>query len=228
MQPETVERLNGLIKELNALEIASRTQYHEYLVREQGEKGSLQQHLDAYASLSKFGKPVPEQTINAFGPALPFPADLVAFYRTHGWLGGGKALQYLSVYSLERLVKNKESKSYVRFHSLGLADMINYQWSNAREELDPNHENAIYTQDEIDHLNSNYIVVATWDDFSWASEAHYYIYYDKQGRFGILHVHQDTWYINHMFGESPARQTWDQVMNEALDKILASNKELEE
>ncbi|MET1076615.1 MAG: hypothetical protein ABWY06_01205 [Pseudomonas sp.] len=221
MQSKTLERFNEALTKFNALETASRTQYHNYLVREKGEKESLRQHLEAYASLSTFGQPVAEQAIQEIAPAVPFPADLVAFYRTQGWFYGGTAFQVLTVFSLEKLLGMYGADyAYQQFHSLGLADMINFQWDNDRDELDVSSEQAIFTQEHIDYLNSSYIVVATWEDYSWGSEAHFYIYYDRQGCFGIFHLHQDTWKIEHMFDESPARQTWDQVMNEALDRIL--------
>lgn len=224
IEPSTFERINKLIAEYNAVEIAERTDYYNYLVREKDEKGSLQKHLDSYASLSMFGAAVPEEAIKSINPALPFPADLLAFYRTYGWFTGGDALQMLAIYSPEPLLKKlKGQYNYQKFFSLGLLDMINYQWGNSREELDMKHKNAIFTQQQFDYLNTNYIVVAAWEDYSWGSEAHYYIYYDKDGRFGIFHLHQDTWEISHLFEGSPAKYSWDQVVNEALDIILAAN-----
>jgi hypothetical protein len=162
--------------------------------RPQGEPESLDVFLSRYASLATWGEPVPDQVIAAMQPTTPFPADLVTFYRTQGWLKMGANLCNLSVHSLIALQAALTSeRSYERFHSMGLADSINRVWGNGRPELDPSGENACYTREQIAALNHEYQVVAMWNDVESNDEAHFYIYYDRSHRFGIVHLHQDDW-----------------------------------
>lgn len=225
MEPETIARINGMMAETNSHEIEFRTEYYDYLVREKGEKSSLQEHLDHFASLSSFISPVTDEAIKRVNPKLPFPAELLGFYKNQGSIYCGHWLQGLTIYSPDRLAGLMDAEyKFQRFYSLGLADMINFEWGNSRGELDVGSEYAVFTQEQLDYLNNNYMVVASWEAYP-QGDANFYIYYDRYGRFGILYHNQDTWEIFHMLEGSPARQTWDQVVNEALDKILASNDE---
>ena len=226
MSEKTIERLATLIDEVNTLEIKERTAYYHYLVKEKNKKGSLQEHIAEYASLAAFGQPVSEEIIRRANPPHPFPSGLIEFYKTKGAFYGGSSLADLEIYSLDDLLKQKDTKyNYQKFYSLGLADMINYIWGNSRDELDPTNKDAMFSKAQIDYLNNNYTVIGSWTDPHRGEEAHYYIYYDKYGRFDILHVDQDEWDIDAMFKASPARLSFDQVINKALANIFAEEEE---
>jgi hypothetical protein len=207
-----------------------------------GEPGSLDDFLMRYSSLSTWGEPVTDEVITAMQPAIPFPAELVEFYRTRGWLSMGQDLGNFSILSLVALQSALTSeRPYDRFRSMGLADSIVRVWGNDRPELDPSGDAARYTREQVDRLNGDYQVVAVWEDVGSANEAHFYIYFDRSQRFGVVHLHQDDWEhwpaiespacssepstdpplsstkLERLLEASEADRSWDQVLNDALD-----------
>lgn len=222
MNQDTYRRVTDTMQALNQQELDERRDYHAYLVAERGETGSVDEHIRRYASLSRFGEPIPDTVIENFRPAIPFPADLVDFYRTYGSYIGGDYQQRWTIFDLAELDKHRNSlPPQTRFHSLGLAHMINFVWGNNRQEFELDGEYAIFTQAQIDYLNQHYQVVSVWTDAHAGDEAHYYIYYDKTGRFGLAYVHQDDWKIFHLLDASEARYSWDEVIGVTLDKLQA-------
>lgn len=258
MNPATFERFMRAVEAMNEEEIRERSEYHAYLLEEKpswcSNPGSLDEFLRSHASIARFGEPVAEEIIAAMQPSIPFPADLERFYRSHGWFGGARFCG-LSIFSLERLhALRDDPRRYMRFHSMGLADSINWQWDNSREELDPASDSACYTREQIDKLNHDYQVVASW--VTAGEEAHFYVYYDRSGQFGIVYHHQDDWEswptivwpgqpcgeacdlaadapeprtictgLDQLLEASGANRSWDQVMNDALDWIEQSFEE---
>ena len=226
MDTQTFERLKRISEENNQEEIKERTDYYNYLKNKGDTQETIEEFIARFASLSHFGTPVTEDILDDFKTSIPFPADLRAFYLKLGSFDGGDRLSSLRVYDLRTLSsKTSTQKGYERFHSLGLIDMIKYRWGNDRPEFDLQNPSAIINAQEYKVLNESYVVVGDWSDRSWNDEAHYYIYYDSSGRFGILHAHQDTWKIFHLLDNSEAAYSWNEVMNLALDRIISERVE---
>ncbi|WP_431261050.1 hypothetical protein ACQ86G_13635 [Roseateles chitinivorans] len=229
MNSDTLHLVTEAMNIRNQRERAFREKYHAYLVEQKGHKGSLEEHLRLYASLGGFGQPLSADLIERFQPAIPFPAELVEFYREHGSLNGGNRLSRWTLLDLAEMERARASDyPYRQFHSLGLADMINYVWGNDRPEVDLDSGDAIFSREQLDHLNQNYQVVGFWTDIDAGDEAHYYIYYDRSGRFGLAYLHQDEWDIFDLLEESGARYSWDEVIVASLAKIEGPEDESED
>lgn len=227
MNERTYERVASFIEQRNQDEMREHTDYHAYLVAQRGETCSLDAYLDRYAWLGRFGAPVPDAVIARLQPVIPFPEDLVRFYREHGSLAGNERQSGLTIHDLADLDSRRaEQPGRTQFRSLGLAHMIDYVWGNGREAFDPHSEQAQFTREETDYLNRHYQVVGHWMDARAGNEAHYYIYYDQKGRFGLAYVHQDEWAIRDLLKASGARYSWDEVMRLAVQKIEAAETAL--
>ncbi|MFX1677737.1 hypothetical protein PV762_00735 [Mitsuaria sp. CC2] len=228
MNSDTLRLLTEAMNNRNQRERAFREDYHTYLVEQKGETESLEEHLRRYASMAAFGQPLPAELIERFQPAIPFPAELVEFYRQHGSFKGGNRLSTWTLLDLAELERNRTTdRDYERFHSLGLADMIKYVWGNDRPEVDLDSGDVIFSREQLEYLNQNYQVVGFWTDVDAGEEAHYYLYYDQSGRFGLAHLHQDEWDIFDLLEESGAIYTWDEVIVASLAKIEQAEDEAE-
>ncbi len=226
MEADTVKRFEKIIAEVNAEETRSRSEYHAYLQKQGDFEHTLQEHIDRYGSFAKFDNPASESALRQIRrlSSMPFPSDLISFYHRHGGFRGGDRLHQLTLYQPEFLIERAgDQRRYYRLHSLGLIDMIRFAWGNDRPEFEPGSDRAIMTDKEIAYLNNNYIVVGYWNDPEWGEEAQHFIFFDRNGRFGTLYVHQDEFEIFHLLKDSTANLTWDEVMNKALDAVLTDH-----
>ncbi len=229
MNNDTLRLVTEAMNQRNQRELAFRSDYHAYLVKQKGETESLEDHLKRYASLAAFGQPLPDDLIERFQPAIPFPAALVDFYRRLGSFHGGNRLSQWRLLDLAEMERQRTTDwPSQRFHSLGLADMINYVWGNCRPEVDLESGDAIFSRAQLDHLNQSYQVVGYWTDYDAGEEAHYYLYYDASGRFGLAYLHQDDWDIFDLLKQSGAVYSWDEAIVACLAKIQGDEDEDED
>ena len=120
---------------------------------------------------------------------IPIPEDLRSFYLDMGSLTPYNyetwSLEINEVpYLLEQL-DNKNGFGWCR--SLGLIDYIRFVWGNDREEFD---EDNYLTGEQINLLNKNYKCFGLYRT-DWGLEEAYYLYFDRDGKFGTIRYHQD-------------------------------------
>ncbi len=222
MKPATFERLQSVVEKSNAEELDRRRDYYAYLQQQRRAEPTLQDHLDRHASFARFGDPAGEALIESARKlsAIPFPPDLLGFYRQHGSFKGNDALKGLSIWSLgemQRLSADDTAK-WQRLRSLGLVDAIRWTWGNDRPDLEPGSSHAVISVEQANSLNSRYTVIGRWTYPSLEGSG--YLCFDGEGRFGIFHYHQDESPMHRLLGDSPARMTWDELMNAALTEVL--------
>ncbi|RUS66610.1 hypothetical protein CUZ56_01890 [Saezia sanguinis] len=223
MHDTTLNRFKEVAETFNALEIDSRTMSHALLQKDGNCDEPLQEYIRRYAKLAKFGTPTSAQAIEQAQryAAIAFPAALASFYQQVGAFIGNEHLCDLTIYRIDTVPERARDEwpPYERFYSFGLLDTINLAWGNSRDEFKIGSDTAIVSQQEYDILNQNYMVVGYWAHPPGA-DASTYIFYDKQGLFGTIYVDQDEFDIFHLLEKSTAAQTWDEVMNYALDEVL--------
>lgn len=219
MNDDVTRRLYDFIEKDNALEMEQRLEYYRYLVETQGETQSFEEFAKIYGGLGAFGSPVADAVIEDFGPAIPFPGDLVTFYRTHGSLRGLERQLYVTIFDLDTLNQNRtETYNKPLFRSLGLVDMIEYLWGD-RDQITPASGRSMFTPQQIDHLNQTYQVIGYWVDANETTEALHLLYYDSTGQFGIAYVHQDEWAIAHLLETSRAQYSLEDALAIYLDTM---------
>ena len=189
-----IDDFRKAMERVNAQELAERTDYYAYLKGKGDAEPTLEQHLERFGDFARFGKPADDATIAALRtlsqPALP--DALVAFYRKLGGFVGGGKLRSMAVHAPATLVaksKRDPERPYDHVKSLGLVDMIRWSWGGDRFEFDPKSREGL-SQGEVDALNRNYSIVGWYviDE----GEGFMYLYFDRAGRFGTLHYHQDA------------------------------------
>lgn len=190
---DTIELLRAQAERVNALELASRREYHAYL-ESRGDNGdTLEEHIDKYASLAKLGPPATEDQLSrlqAICP-VPLPAELLGFYRAAGGFEGGVRLQEAVICRPADLLRASERPAgqWDALPSMGLVHMVQWAWGNDRFEFDPNSGEGL-GQASVDALNANYAVIG-WRMVE-EGEAHEFVYIDRHGGFGRLFYHQDA------------------------------------
>ncbi|MGU3496722.1 hypothetical protein ACLBXM_21990 [Xanthobacteraceae bacterium A53D] len=221
------DRIDAIMTARNAREIQFRTSYHAGEVEDGRDIEPLEAFLARYADRSRWGEPQPEDVIagaQRLSP-LPFPDDLLAFYRARGALEGSSLLCDLTLLSPAKMLERHGSKErYRQIETLGLPDMIRHTWGNDRPEVALGSD--YYSDDQIRRLNAEYVVIGHLQHWRDGNESTHYIYFDRKGRFGIFYFHQDEIDLRPLLGESPARQTLAEVLGEALQ--LASEESSDE
>ena len=190
---DIIEFLRAQAERVNALELVERRDYHAYL-QSPGHRGeTLEEHIDKYASLARFGSPATGDELArllAICP-VPLPAELLAFYRAAGGLEGGTRLQDAVIHAPADLLRAsaRPVAQWDALPSMGLVHTVRWAWGNDRFEFDPDSGEGL-DQAGVDALNANYAVIG------WCmveeGEAHEFIYFDRRGAFGRLHFHQDA------------------------------------
>nr|WP_295925006.1 SMI1/KNR4 family protein [uncultured Dyadobacter sp.] len=155
------------------------------------------------------------------------PKDLKDFYQTIGSiksdsLNENNSIDLFSInYLLEKL---DETDNWSKMRSMGILDMILFNWGNDRDEI------LELSSKMTEYLNSQYIA------FGWFStddnlESATYLYFDSNGLFGSIPYHQDdfddlfTNYLRPMMKQSPATQTFEELIVESMDVIIELKKE---
>lgn len=155
------------------------------------------------------------------------PKDLKDFYQKIGSiqsnsLNENNSIDLFSVsYMLEKL---DDTDHWSKIRSLGILDMILFNWGNDREEI------LELSSKMTEYLNSQYISFGSFrtDD---NLESATYLYYDTNGHFGSIPYHQDdfddlfTNYLKPMMKQSPATQSFQELIAESLDIIIELKKE---
>jgi predicted transglutaminase-like cysteine proteinase len=219
MKQSSLDRINAQMNRVNALEIKAREDYYAYLVKKGDNSDSLEQFMDKYASLARFGVAATDLDIEQLQQlsGVKLPVSLVQFYRTSGSLDGGDHLHGLVVHSPESLVKRSapDAPDWNRIGSVGLVDMIILSWGGDRPEFDPA-RSAGLTEKEVATLNASYTVIG-WYAVE-EGEGFNYLFLDAEGRFGTLFYHQDAFdelvseHLKPMLQVSSADQSFDDAI----------------
>jgi hypothetical protein len=222
--------MRALAERVNADERREREDYYAYLKRKGDAEPTLEEHLARYGDFAAVGKPAGDGAIEALRKLSqpPLPDALVDFYRNAGSFRGGGRLRSMVVHAPDTLVaksKRDPERPYDHVKSLGLVDMIRWSWGGDRPEFDPMSGEEGLTKDEVAALNRDYSI-AGWYAID-EGEGFMYLYFDRAGRFGTLHYHQDAfdelWEddLKPMLKGRPAPDTFDQ----ALGRLLAGAQE---
>ncbi|CAK7048391.1 hypothetical protein [Saezia sanguinis] len=229
MHDNTLKRFKDVTETLNTMETRFRTLHHAFLQAQGQCEESLQGYLARHAAQEAFGTPADVQTIEQAQhyAAVPFPADLVSFYRKTGSLHGGRHLNNLTIFSPESVLERTRSDSPYA-HSIGLLDTIHYLWDHLREAESMDSYTAMMSQEEYDKLNRSYMAVGYWcesmDDGQEDGDMQQCIFYDRQGLFRTVFVNllDEYFDIAQKIEHSAEACTWDEIMNHALDEALAA------
>jgi hypothetical protein len=170
----------------------------------------------------KFSEPVSENEINEVQDffEIPIPEELKILYKELGSIkneaGESYAVEIEPVpYLLEKL---KEENKWYKCHSLGLIDYIKFSWVNDRPEF-----NGV-EQSKIEHLNNHYKCFGLYR-FNWGLEEAYYLYFDKNQKFGWVRYHQDCFddlwaeHLDGMLESSPANKNFEDLMISVVDQL---------
>ncbi|HSW03445.1 hypothetical protein [Aquabacterium sp.] len=190
---DIIELLRVQAERANALELRERRDYHAYLKARGDDSETLEEHVARYASLAWLGQPAVEHDLvrlQAICP-VPLPAALLSFYRTAAGFRGGGRLQDAVIHAPADLLRASElpAGQWDALRSMGLVHMVLRAWGNDRFEFDPDSQEGL-DRPSVDALNTNYAIIGwrVMDD----GEAHEFLYFDRQGRFGRLFYHQDA------------------------------------
>ncbi|MGU3576789.1 hypothetical protein ACLBWZ_14745 [Brucellaceae bacterium C25G] len=223
MNDNVINQLQEFLNEDNAQEINEQRDYYKYAVKTQGETRPFEEFKTVYGPLGSFGTPASDDVIKAFAPTIPFPPDLIDFYRKHGSLRGMERQLNINILDLTELNNNRiKNDNEPLFRSLGLVDMIEYFWDE-RDQIKPESGESIFTPEEIKQINANYQVVGYWLAINESNEALNLLYYDKTGRFGIAYLHQDDWDIGDLLVKSGAQYSFSDALEVYLNTVKKLN-----
>lgn len=149
------------------------------------------------------------------------PSELMAFYQQLGGLENYAADNFsLQIPSVPELLEQQSAeKKYKKRYSMGLIDGIKHSWSNERPEFDD-----VMPKSEIDYINTNYNCIGLYRFDGILDEA-FYIYFDKDHRFGLVRYHQDEFdelwdeHLTFMLTESQAKMTLKELLIQILDHL---------
>ncbi|MBL8515829.1 MAG: hypothetical protein JNM76_02575 [Betaproteobacteria bacterium] len=204
----------------NAPEIARRREQWQSLPIEERE-GSFEAFLDRYGHITRMGERSDQTGLMRLGvyAALKLPDELIEFYLRIGKLESGGPHGPVDVFSVHKLLAqlemSVEESPSSRLKSMGLLDLVNRVWGNGRFELDP--ANGCIELDALNHINANYRGIG-WVWVEPGLEAHEFIYFDTEGRFGTVFYHQDDFEMFHdeellpMLTRSPAHRTLSDII----------------
>lgn len=168
-----------------------------------------------------FGEPASNELINEIQNfySIPIPLELRTFYGLGAIKNDADENYSVWIQSATDLVKSiNEENKWFRIHSSGIIDGIKFSWGNDRPEFDE------VDQKDIDILNENYKYVGLYR-YDWGLEEAYYIYFDKNQKFGVIRYHQDgfedLWedHLNDMLNQSPANQSLEELLISIIDKL---------
>jgi hypothetical protein len=221
-----VEMLDVTARRINALELASRKEHHAYLVEERGRIEPFDDYLEKYADFAKFGQPATDAEIAGLDALsdVAIPPALLAFYRDKGSFIGGTHLDNLRIPGPTDLRREQTDRPWPG-RSMGLIDVIRYVWGGDRPEFDPRSSGGGLTAEELDRLNARYSICA-WRLVD-EGEGHEFIYFDNEGKFGILYHHQDDDVesrqadFRKMLHGSPAGKSFAGALRDLLDNVEA-------
>jgi hypothetical protein len=199
-------------RKFNAEELDRRRDDYAYLKQQRRAGATLQDHLDRPASFARFGDAADEALIES--------VRVPGFLRQHGSFKGDDALKALSVWPLGEMqrLSADDTAQWQRVRSRGLVDAIRWTWGNDRPDLEPGRAHAVISVEQAGSLDSRYTVIGRWTCPRLEGSGH--LYFDGEGRSGIFHYHQDESPVHRLSGDSPARMTWDKLMNAALTEVL--------
>jgi len=217
MNPETLSLLRAEMQRVNTLGRVEREEHFAYLQTRGEADESLDTYMARYASLARFATPASEALLLALQElsAVPLPKSLLAFHRGLGGFRGGNRLQGLVIHDAETLLAKcapNPQQPWDHLRSIGLVDMILWSWGNDRFEFKPESGDGLDAA-EVATLNRNYSI-AGWRPVE-EGEGFQYLYFDRDGRFDILHYHQDAFDELHaqslqpMLLRSPATLSFD-------------------
>jgi hypothetical protein len=226
MNPKTLSLLHAEMQRVNALERVEREEHYAYLQSRGEADESFEDYMAKYASLARLATPASETLLVALQgrSAVPLPESLLDFYRGAGGFRGGNRLQGLIIHDAEIVVTKcapNPQEPWDCLRSMGLIDMILWSWGNDRFEFKPESGDGLSAA-EVAMLNHNYSI-AGWRPVE-EGEGFQYLYFDRDGRFDILHYHQDAFdelyaeSLRPMLQQSLATLTFD----EAMAALLAS------
>lgn len=155
------------------------------------------------------------------------PKDLKDFYQIIGGVKSDSLNENncIDIFPVNYLLdKLDATESWSKIRSLGILDMILFSWGNDRYEI------LELDNEMIEYLNSQYT------SFGWFRtddnlESATYLYFDKKGHFGSIPYHQDdfddllTCYLTPLMTQSLAIQTFEELIVESLDTVIALKKE---
>lgn len=181
---------------------------------------------DDYNTLVTLGKATTEQIARLEELVGPLPEELKQFYLKVGGLENTNngEIHCMDMLTAEALIEGvTHTTSYYKMHSLGLADMMRYNWGNDRPEFT---NGRFFTPECLQYINSHYRCFG-WYRTDDGLEAAYYMYFDQAGKFGALLYHQDTIdrvqdAFRKMMVASPATQTLEDTLCEGIEKIRAT------
>jgi hypothetical protein len=169
----------------------------------------------------KFGEPASNELINEIQNfySIPIPIELKNFYELGAIKNDADEDYSVWIQSATDLIKSiNEENKWFRIHSSGIIDGIKFSWGNDRPEFDE------VNQEDIDKLNENYKYVGLYR-YDWGLEEAYYIYFDKNQKFGVIRYHQDgfedLWedHLDTMLNQSPANQSLEELLISMIDKL---------
>ena len=219
MKQSTRQLFNASMERVNAQERQAREQHFAYLISQGDNSDSFDAYMAKYAQSARFGEPASAASIAGLRPLSgpPLPQSLIDFYLEAGAFYGGERLSALVIHSAPELLAKSTSgeNGWNQILSIGLVDMIMLSWGGDRREFDPA-TGAGLTKDEVQALNQNYSVIG-WHDSDFG-EAFDYLYFDRQGHFGIASWHQDD--FDSFYSEQLLPMTRQSAAHMTLDEAL--------
>lgn len=197
------------VERINASEMKRRRDYYDHLASKEPQTETFEEHVAKFANLVRTGDTATLDEIRAFETAqsTTFPGELQEFHQTFGRLHAYHTIEIFSVAELQSM------------RSMGLIDMMSACWGHDRPEFDP--AEGMMTREEIDALNAAYKCVGwIWSDPG--EEGHDYIWFDRDGRFGVTFFHQDAFdelyeeALVPMMARSPGSETLSDIILRAL------------
>lgn len=118
--------------------------------------------------------------------SVPFPEELINFYKTIGGIESDEIFRISSAENLIRYIKQRETFSH---NSTGIIDMIIAFWANDRPELQ---KYKFLTPEETQKINEAFPCIGWITSEEDIDESGEYVIFDKNGNFANLYCHQDT------------------------------------
>lgn len=185
----SVNDLLAICEMFNEISVLFRKDQYSYLLEQGDRDDGFEPFLQKYVGLCRM-----EQTASS-GDIVNFeretgktiPLELREFYQTIGAIRSELIGESLAFFGLQNLVDLQQpKKDWATLRSLGIVDMLNFVWSNDKEEFSP--EGGWLTQQQIDDLNRRYTAIAYIhvDDNSFVI-----LYFDEKQQFGAVWYDQD-------------------------------------
>jgi len=167
------------------VDLIERRNYYAYLIESDNEDlDTFDNFYKQTRSSNSFSNPITSSEVQRFEQAhnVVFPVQLKDLFLA---VNDDQDFSILNLTELEHYL-SEDRKNYEHLNGLGLVHMLDFVWSNRKDDFKP--DTGSLTQTQIDFLNTHYTAIGS---LAVDDNTYIIIYFDKDNRFGAVWYCQD-------------------------------------